>query len=168
MFSQWLWLTGIEDKEAATVADALYKTVYLDLAGFPAILRSDNGFEFVGEVTKELNRLVGTTQIFGSAYHPRSQALIEGSHKPLESILQAFASEWPDDWADQLPIARWSWNTTPKQGLGGLSPYYVVTGLVPKNPLSQISPAPTVCACVSRVAKSAAGARGRLWPAIKP
>ena len=43
MFSLWLWLTATSGKKPQAVAEALYKYVYLDLAGFPMILRSDNG-----------------------------------------------------------------------------------------------------------------------------
>ena len=33
---------------------------------------------------------------------------MEGSHKPLEEVLQAYVSEYPTDWATQLPLARWT------------------------------------------------------------
>lgn len=106
VFSLWLWLVPIEDKRAEVVAGALYRHVYLDLAGFPFILRSDNGPEFISDLTGELNRLIGAAQVFGSPYHPRFQGSIEGSHKPVEEIIQCYVSEYPDDWATQLPIAR--------------------------------------------------------------
>merc|ERR1712020_145294 len=138
VFSLWSWLVLLESKDPKEVAGTLYRNVYLDLAGFPLILRSNNGSEFVADVTRELNRLIGTAQVFGSAYHPRSQALIEGSHKPLEEVLQAYVEEYPTDWALQLPLARWAWNTTPKEGLSGFSPYQVVTGLTPRNPLTSL------------------------------
>ena len=77
VFSLWSWLVPLETKEPSEVSGALYRNVYLDLAGFPLILRSDNGSKFVADVTRELNRLVGTAQVFGSAYHPRSQGLVE-------------------------------------------------------------------------------------------
>ena len=138
VFSLWSWLVPLETKDPKEVSGALYRFVYLDLAGFPLILRSDNGSEFVADVTRELNRLVGTAQVFGSAYHPRSQGLVEGSHKPLEEVLQAFVEEYPTDWALQLPLARWAWNTTPKESLSGFCPYQIVTGLIPRNPLTSL------------------------------
>ena len=74
--------------------------------------------------------------MFGSAYHPQSQGLVEVMHKPLLEVLQAFCDEYPNDWDIRLPLARWAWNTTPKASLGGLTPYQVVTGLVPRSPLA--------------------------------
>ena len=65
------------------MAEVLYKHMYLDLVGFPLIIRSDNGLEFTVELTRELNRLIGTEQVFSSPYHPQSLGLLEGSRKPL-------------------------------------------------------------------------------------
>ena len=56
VFSLWSWLTPLESKDPKEVAGALHGYVYMDLAGFPLILRSDNGSEFVADVTRELNR----------------------------------------------------------------------------------------------------------------
>ena len=95
VFSLWSWLQPMESKDPKEVSGTLYRHVYLDLVGFPLILRSDNGSEFVADVTREINRLVGNAQVFGSAYHARSQALVEGSHKPLEEVLQAYVDEYP-------------------------------------------------------------------------
>ena len=55
VFSLWSWLVPLETKEPTEVAGELYRKVYLDLSGFPLILRSDNGSEFVADVTRELN-----------------------------------------------------------------------------------------------------------------
>ena len=129
----------LDSKSAMVVAGALMLHVYLDLCGFPTILRSDNGPEFTAELTRELNRLIGTVQIFGSAYHPQAQALVEGSHRPTEDVLRAFVQEFPTDWAAKLPMARWAWNTSAKQALAGLTPYEVVTGLPPRTPLSWLA-----------------------------
>ena len=82
VFSLWSWFTPLVSKEPGEVSGALYRNVYLDLCGFPLILRSDNGSEFVADVTRELNRLVGMAQVFGSAYHPRSQGLVDGVISP--------------------------------------------------------------------------------------
>ena len=76
-------LNAIAGKTPQAVAEALYKYIYLDLAGFPMILRSDNGLDFTAELTRELNRLIGTEQVFSAPYHPRSFGIREGSHKPM-------------------------------------------------------------------------------------
>ncbi len=138
MFTLWLWLCPISGKSAETVATALLQTCYMDIAGFPVILRSDRGGEFTNELMRELNRLVGTTSIFGSSHHPRAQGLIEGSHKRLSEILAALVSENPENWETKLCFVRWSWNTTPKTALSSYSPYEVITGLRPRTALASV------------------------------
>ena len=138
MFTLWLWLCPISGKSAETVAWALLQACYMDIAGFPVILRSDRGGEFTNELLRELNRLVGTTSVFGSSYHPRAQSLIEGSHKRLSEILAALVSENPEDWETKLCFIRWAWNTTPKTALSNYSPYEVITGLRPRTALASI------------------------------
>ena len=54
----------------------------------------------------------------------------------MEEVIQAYVEEYPSNWASQLPIARWAWNTTRKRSLGGMSPYQVITGMVPRSPLA--------------------------------
>ena len=51
MFSLWLWLSAIAGKTPQVVAEALYKRVYLDVAGLPMTLRSDDGSKFIDELT---------------------------------------------------------------------------------------------------------------------
>ena len=60
VFSLWSWVEPLPNKKPNTVALKLFMRVYLDLSGYPLILRSDNGPEFTADVMKELNRLIGT------------------------------------------------------------------------------------------------------------
>ena len=54
----------------------------------------------------------------------------------MEEVIQPYVEEFPNNWASQPPIARWAWNTTRKESLGGMSPYQVITGMVPRSPLA--------------------------------
>ena len=76
--------------------------------------------------------------MFGMAYHPRSQALVESSHKPTVAVLQSFVEDYPDTWAAKLPITRWAWNTSPKKALNGMSPHQVVMGFIPRNQIATL------------------------------
>ena len=65
-FTLWLWLVPIVGKSAEVVAAAFYLHVVLDIAGFPTILRTDNGTEFTATLMRELNRLIGTNPSYES------------------------------------------------------------------------------------------------------
>ena len=84
-FSYWLWAIPVDNNNARETAKALLLHVYCDLAGWPAVLRSDRG-EFTFDVVRELNEMLGVRQVFGSAYHPRAQSLIENTHKRLNNV----------------------------------------------------------------------------------
>ena len=66
--------------------------VFRDLSGWPAAPRSDRG-EFAPDRCRELNNMLGVEQVFGSAYQPRGQSLIEPSHVGLRSTLKAYLED---------------------------------------------------------------------------
>lgn len=137
MFSYWFGVTLLKTNAAQEVAEALHLHVSCDIAGWPVVLRSDRG-EFTAEVFRELNDRLGIRQVSGSAYHARGQPLIERTHRGLNDALKAYVVVDPKSWARVLPLFRWSWNSTPKQALGGFSPYSVLTGLEPRNPVGTV------------------------------
>ena len=73
---------------------------------FPTVLRSDNAKEFVGEVSRELNTLLGMTHITGSSYHPQSQGMIESMHKTLNGLVRCLVEGDARSWETMLPYAQ--------------------------------------------------------------
>ena len=55
-FSRYVWLFPTVRRTAEVVADLLLKQVLCDVAGFPAVLKSDQTNEFIGEVIAEMNK----------------------------------------------------------------------------------------------------------------
>ena len=135
-FSRWPWLIPITNKDATTIADGLMIHVFLGIASFPVVVRSDNAKEFTGEVIEAMNRLLEIQHVTGSAYHPQSQGMVESMHRTMNSVVRALATDHPDDWVARLPYAQSVMRNLPLKALGGRSPYEVVTGLRPKYPES--------------------------------
>jgi len=137
-FSKFPWLKGLEKDDAESWAKFLIDEVFFDLAGFPAVLRSDRGGPFVSDVVRTVNQLLGIQQAFGSSYHPQSQGFIEARHKPINKTIRAYASANPQKWARYIKLAQWAMRATPRADLGGRSPYEVITGLRPQGPLTTL------------------------------
>ena len=78
MFTYWLWVIPLKTKLSAEVAETLFKQVYLGVGGFPTILRSDQGAEFVGRITRKMNELMGVDQVC----LPSTQPVVGGKHSP--------------------------------------------------------------------------------------
>ena len=133
-FSRWVWLIPIVERNAKTVAGSLMVKVFLGLAGFPVVLRSDNAKEFVSEVAEELNKLLSIRHVTGSAYHPQSQGIVESMHKTLNGLVRGLVQEHPETWESRIPYAEFILRIVPLKALGGRCAYEVVLGLKPKLP----------------------------------
>ena len=133
-FSRWCWLIPIEDRTSEKIANGLLYRVFLGVALFPAILRSDNAKEFVSEVVARLNRTLEIRHITGSTYHPQSQGMVERMHRTVNKVVRSLVDQHPDEWEAMLPFAETILRIMPMQVLGKRSPYEVVTGLRPRLP----------------------------------
>ena len=133
-FSRWPWLIAIPDKSAEVVARALLERVIIGLAMFPTVLRSDNAKEFVSDLMRYMNRLLGINHVTGSIYHPQSQGIVENMHRTMSHILRMLIEKNPTEWEAMLPYCECILRTTPLESLGGRSSYQVVTGLIPRLP----------------------------------
>ena len=111
----------------------LVEDVFLDLCGFPLVLRSDRGAAYTGKVIAEVTKLLGISHRMGSAWHPESQGYIEGRHKPINQIIRAYAAAHPENWSTVLRYAQWSLRAIPREDRQGRSPFELVTGLKPQG-----------------------------------
>ena len=133
-FSRWPWLIPLVDKSAESVAKGLLEKVIIGVAMFPTVLRSDNAKEFVSDLIRYMNRLLGINHITGSFYHPQSQGLVENMHRTMSQVLRMLINNHPKEWEAMLPYCECILRSTPLNSLGGRSPYQVVTGLRPRLP----------------------------------
>ena len=137
-YSRFVWLQPLKEDSEEEWAAFLVESVFFDLAGFPAVLRSDRGTSFTGGVIKAVNTLLGITHAFGSSYHPESQGYIEARHKGINTTLAAYARDNPGQWARRCKLAQWAMRATPRGDRDGRSPFEIITGLKPQGPLQRI------------------------------
>ena len=135
-FSRWAWLCPIRSRDAATVADVLLTRVFLGMAMFPVVLRSDNAAEFRAEVVQQMNKLLDIRHVTGSTYHPQSQGMVESMHKTLNQVVRGLVEEHPEHWERMLPFAECILRASPMAVLGGRCPYEIVTGMKPRFPIA--------------------------------
>jgi hypothetical protein len=118
------WLRGLTNKSAKDVAFMLFMVI-LDAGVVPVIIQSDLGSEFVNEMITELLYLLGARQVFSMALHPKSQGIIERSHreiiKAFRMLIDGVLRARPSDWVRWLPMveARWRQVTVAE----GITPY---------------------------------------------
>ena len=71
---------------AITVRNAIAQVF---IQGYPEILQSDNGREFVNKILDAYLICINVRHILGSPYHPQSQGAIEAFNKTVQKYLSA-------------------------------------------------------------------------------
>ena len=73
--TRFIFLRELSSKSSYSVAQALLR-LFCDI-GFPKVMQSDNGGEFVNEVMAALKKISGIDERSISAYHHRSNGIAE-------------------------------------------------------------------------------------------
>jgi hypothetical protein len=132
--SRYLSLAPLKNKEAGTVARALLKIMLQQ--GFPAILYSDQGSEFVAAVTQELLALMGVQHHRSFSYRPQSNGGIERVHRFLGHM---FSTVLPrhTDWVQYLDFVAFCYNSMPNRSTS-FSPHFIHWGREAASPIQAL------------------------------
>ena len=130
-------------------AQVLFHHVFLKF-GFPAVLQSDRGREFLNAVLHRITELLSIKHIFTSSYRPRLNRATERIHRWLNAAIGIFCEQHQSNWESYLQLATYSHNTTSIQGTKDLDPFFLNFGrhaLPPEVISLQLLPHPTFSAC---------------------
>ena len=84
-FSKFGWAALISDKQAATVLIELKNIFHSQ--GYPKILQTDNGKEFVNDKLKSFLDKQSIKHITGAPYQPQSQGAVEAFNRTIQKFL---------------------------------------------------------------------------------
>ena len=132
-YSNFLRAIPVSDKRATTAARALYDHVFLEY-GFPAVLQSDQGGEWVNSVLQELTNLLSIEHVFTTSYRPRLNGSTERVHRWLNSALDIYCEKNQQLWEEFLQPATYAHNTSPIPGTDQVTPFFLVFGRHPISP----------------------------------
>ncbi|KAJ0668240.1 putative nucleotidyltransferase, Ribonuclease H [Helianthus annuus] len=121
---------------AATIAREFVAHV-VKLHGIPSTVVSDRDRVFISSFWQALFKLQGTTLCLSSSYHPQSDGQTEVVNRTLEQYLRCFAGDKPKKWADWLPWAEFSYNTSVHTSTK-VTPFEAVYGRPPPRVLSYV------------------------------
>ena len=96
----WPIAKAIPDKEATTVANAIFEKLILE-HGAPEVLLSDNGKEFTNDTLAYVCQVFNIEQQFTSHYTPRSNGKMENFNKFLKASIRKLCQEDTAEW-DQV------------------------------------------------------------------
>ena len=107
--TRFVFLRPLKDKTALTIATELFEI--FTMIGFPRILQSDNGREFVNEALKEMTTLMGTQHRLTTPYHPRGNGVAENHVKTTMEMIRKKILGNKSTWDNHLPMVQLAMNT---------------------------------------------------------
>ena len=132
-YSNFLHAIPVPDKQATTVARALFNDVFLQY-GFPAVLQSDQGGEWLNAVLRQLTKLLSIEHIVTTCYCPRLNGSTERVHRWLNAAIGIYCKKYQERWEEFLQPAVYAHNVSPIPGTGQMSPFFLVFGRIAPSP----------------------------------
>ena len=113
-----------------SVAIAIW-SIFADY-GVAKIIQSDNGSEFVNQVTRKLVQLYGIQHRTVSAYTPRANGQVERSNQTLLGVIRKMIEGCESNWATFIPFAQIAINSKIST-VHGSTPFAVLFNRLPKE-----------------------------------
>jgi hypothetical protein len=110
-FTKYAVVTSIQNKNAETVADAIFKEWFCRF-GIPAQIHMDGGKEFVNKLSAEMMELMNVSHTQTSPAHPQCNSQVEVFNKTVKKYLASFVDDTALNWETFLPALALSYNTS--------------------------------------------------------
>ena len=140
VFSKYVIAWATKSLTAEALATEYYHNVICKI-GCNKILYSDNGSNFCSNLFKELCKSYKIKQIFGSAYKPSTQGIVERVNGSLKTALRTYARDGLSSWDENLPAIVFALNTSVAYSTG-YTPFFLVHGSHPRLPVDALLPDP--------------------------
>ena len=88
----------------------LFRDNVWKLHGLPESVVSDRGPQFVAELMRELNRILGIKTKLSMTFHPQTDGQTEQMNQELEQYLRLFVEHRQKDWPEWLALAEFMVN----------------------------------------------------------
>ena len=107
--SRFVLLKPIKNKTMEIIAETLIEL--FTIFGFPKILQSDNGTEFVNQLVDQISRSTMIEHRLISPYHPRANGAAERSIQTAKRILVKMIKGIRRSWDKYIPFIQYCMNT---------------------------------------------------------
>ena len=106
--TRFTFLRPLKNKKAETISDALFR-IFTDV-GFPKIIQSDNGGEFIAEMVENWIKKGQIDHRLISSYHPRANGLAERFVQTAKQTIYKLVEGRDDQWAIKVPSVQYYMN----------------------------------------------------------
>ena len=105
--------------------------------GVPNELLSDRGANFLSGLMQEVYSLLGIRKASTTAYHPRTDGLVERFNRTLIAMLSKTVTADGRDRDDRIPFVLFAYHASPQQSTGE-SPFFLLYGRDPVLPTEAV------------------------------
>ena len=98
--SKIMYFVATTEGMSAEGLTRLFRDNIWKLNGLPESVVSDRGHQFVAELTKELNQMLGIEMKLLMVFHPQTNRQIERMNQELEQYLRFFVEHRQKDWPE--------------------------------------------------------------------
>ena len=126
-YSNFLRAIPVPDKQASTAARTMFNDVFLQY-GFPSVLQSDQGGEWLNAVLRQLTKILSIEHIVTTSYRPRLNGSTERVQRWLNTAIGIYCEKYQERWEEFLQPAAYAHNVSPIPGTGQISPFFLVFG----------------------------------------
>src|SRR5882672_7827769 len=106
--SGFVLLRTLTDKSSAEVAQSLLK-IFFDF-GFPKIIQSDNGTEFVNQIIKYITKNANIDHRLITPYHPQANGSAERTVQTAKRLIFKLIKSIKEEWSLFVPFAQYCIN----------------------------------------------------------
>jgi hypothetical protein len=110
-FTKYAVVTSIQNKNAKTVADAIFKEWFCKF-GILAQIHTDGGKEFVNKLSARMMELMNVSHTRTSPAHLQCNSQVEVFNKTVKKYLASFMDDTALNWENFLPALALSYNTS--------------------------------------------------------
>ena len=139
-FTKWVEAFPLERTAAPSVAQCVLNG-WIARFGCPYTILSDQGSEFRSKLFTYLTNALQIRKLRTTAYHPRTDGMVERSNRTLIDVLSKFAEKVPD-WDLRLPLVMFAIRTA-EHTTTRFSPFFLTYGKEARIPLDIVFGSPS-------------------------
>ena len=125
---------AINKRDSLEKLARLYIKEIVRLHGIPSSIVSDRDPRFTSNFWRALQREMGTTLRFSTAYHPQTDGQSERTIQTLEDMLRACVLDFKGSWDTHLPLIEFAYNNSYQASIQ-MAPFEALYGRKCGSPL---------------------------------
>lgn len=126
-YSRWVEGFPLKTQSAEETARVLFKEIF-SRYGAPKVLFSDRGRNFMSKLVNALCEIFDITQHHTSAYHPKTNGLVERQNSTLAQSLRAHCGNAQEKWPDLISSILMAYRKSPSMHSTEFSPFLLLFG----------------------------------------